>query len=95
MAKKTRTLWAKSKGRSLSLLLFLESIAVYNGMSFTPWVTLPGDYHSNVLHPFRPGTPPPLAGNKHTLRRPAGLEEIICDRGFQTDRLTSSLNSFL
>ncbi|GFT39226.1 hypothetical protein NPIL_376401 [Nephila pilipes] len=27
-------------------------------MTFTPWVTLPGEKSSDVHHPFRPGTPP-------------------------------------
>ncbi|GBM44799.1 hypothetical protein AVEN_148301-1 [Araneus ventricosus] len=32
--------------------------AGYNGMAFTPWVTLPGEYTPDVHRPFHPGPPP-------------------------------------
>ncbi|GBL59899.1 hypothetical protein AVEN_211765-1 [Araneus ventricosus] len=45
-------------GRSLTLPLCLIVLARNNGMAFTPWVTLPGEYTPDVHHPLLPGTPP-------------------------------------
>ncbi|GBM82180.1 hypothetical protein AVEN_178937-1 [Araneus ventricosus] len=36
-----------------------EAKAGYNGMAFTPWVTLPGEKTPDVHRPFHPGPPPP------------------------------------
>ncbi|GBN81630.1 hypothetical protein AVEN_116224-1, partial [Araneus ventricosus] len=35
------------------------ALAGYNGMTFTPWVTLPGEKTPDVHRPFHPGPPPP------------------------------------
>ncbi|GBM12371.1 hypothetical protein AVEN_211557-1 [Araneus ventricosus] len=45
-------------GRSLTLPLCLLVLAGNNGVAFTPWVALPGEYTPNVHHPLLPGTPP-------------------------------------
>ncbi|GBN57285.1 hypothetical protein AVEN_67861-1, partial [Araneus ventricosus] len=37
----------------------LYALAGYNGMAFTPWVTLPGEKTPDVHRPFHPGLPPP------------------------------------
>ncbi|GBM71427.1 hypothetical protein AVEN_185732-1 [Araneus ventricosus] len=39
------------EGRSLTLSI---ALAGYNGMAFTPWVTLPGEKTPDVHRPFRP-----------------------------------------
>ncbi|GFV19317.1 hypothetical protein TNCV_3978361 [Trichonephila clavipes] len=36
-----------------------EALAELNGTVFTPWVTLPGFYSPDELHPFCPSAPPP------------------------------------
>ncbi|GIX80951.1 hypothetical protein CEXT_340841 [Caerostris extrusa] len=46
-------------GGRLTLLRCLQTSDGHNGRAFTSWVSLPGDYSPDVLHPFRPGTPPP------------------------------------
>ncbi|GBM91958.1 hypothetical protein AVEN_113278-1 [Araneus ventricosus] len=45
-------------GRRLTLSLCLLVVAGNNGVAFTPWVALPGDYTPDVHHPLLPGTPP-------------------------------------
>ncbi|GBM50768.1 hypothetical protein AVEN_35664-1 [Araneus ventricosus] len=45
-------------GRSLTLSLCLLVLAVNNGVAFTPWVALPGEYTPDVHHPLLPGIPP-------------------------------------
>ncbi|GBM60051.1 hypothetical protein AVEN_109672-1 [Araneus ventricosus] len=45
-------------GRSLTLPLCLLVLAGNNGVTFTPWVALPGECTSDVHHPLLPGTPP-------------------------------------
>ncbi|GFY26276.1 RNase H domain-containing protein [Trichonephila clavipes] len=35
-----------------------QALAEHSGTAFTPRGTLPGEYSPDVLHPFRPGTPP-------------------------------------
>ncbi|GBN90570.1 hypothetical protein AVEN_167142-1, partial [Araneus ventricosus] len=42
--------------RSLTLSV---ALAGYNGMAFTPWVTLPGEKAPDEHRPFHPGTPRP------------------------------------
>ncbi|GFT30014.1 hypothetical protein TNCV_714891, partial [Trichonephila clavipes] len=51
MVKKTGAPWAE-------VCLCFFALAEYNGTAFTAWVTLPGDYSPDVVHRFRPGTPP-------------------------------------
>ncbi|GBM67170.1 hypothetical protein AVEN_218078-1 [Araneus ventricosus] len=43
--------------RSLSLPLCLLVLAGNNGVTFMPWVALPGEYTPEVHHRFLPGTP--------------------------------------
>ncbi|GBM44322.1 hypothetical protein AVEN_232114-1 [Araneus ventricosus] len=45
-------------GRSLTLPLCLLVLAGKNGVAFTPWVALTGEYTPDVHHPLLPGTPP-------------------------------------
>ncbi|GBM83925.1 hypothetical protein AVEN_49580-1 [Araneus ventricosus] len=45
-------------GRSLTLPLCLLVLAGNNGVTFTPWVALPGEITPDVHHPLLPGTPP-------------------------------------
>ncbi|GBN83410.1 hypothetical protein AVEN_169525-1 [Araneus ventricosus] len=45
-------------GRSLTLPLCLLVLARKNGVAFTSWVALPGEYTPDVHHPLLPGTPP-------------------------------------
>ncbi|GBL72049.1 hypothetical protein AVEN_115070-1 [Araneus ventricosus] len=45
-------------GRSLTLPLCLLVLAGNNGVAFTPWVALPGEYTPDVHHPLLPGTYP-------------------------------------
>ncbi|GFV45054.1 hypothetical protein TNCV_908011 [Trichonephila clavipes] len=72
MVKNIGTPWAKSKGRSLFLLLCLHAFVEHNGTTFNPWVTFqeitPPTYftRSTQVHS--------LVGNEYTLRRPAGIE---------------------
>ncbi|GBN04372.1 hypothetical protein AVEN_1159-2-1, partial [Araneus ventricosus] len=47
------------EGRSLTLSITFYALAGYNGMAFTPWVTLPREKTPDVHRPFHPGPPPP------------------------------------
>ncbi|GBN11470.1 hypothetical protein AVEN_275428-1 [Araneus ventricosus] len=51
-------LWTP-EGRSLDFVHCLYALAGYNGMAFTPWVTLPGEKTPDVHRPFHPGPLPP------------------------------------
>ncbi|GBO36966.1 hypothetical protein AVEN_198408-1, partial [Araneus ventricosus] len=48
-----------ARGRKSDFVHCLYALAGYNGMVFTPWVTLPGEKTPDVHRPFHPGPPPP------------------------------------
>ncbi|GBO33182.1 hypothetical protein AVEN_64425-1 [Araneus ventricosus] len=46
------------RGKRSDFVHCLYALAGYNGMAFTPWVTLPGEKTPDVHRPFQPGPPP-------------------------------------
>ncbi|GBO02024.1 hypothetical protein AVEN_36293-1 [Araneus ventricosus] len=48
-----------ARGKKSDFVHCLYALAGYNGMAFTPWVTLPGEKTPDVHRPFHPGPPPP------------------------------------
>ncbi|GBM33844.1 hypothetical protein AVEN_175682-1 [Araneus ventricosus] len=44
-----------ARGKKSDFVHCLYALAGYNGMTFTPWVTLPGEKTPDVHRPFHPG----------------------------------------
>ncbi|GBN60930.1 hypothetical protein AVEN_142741-1 [Araneus ventricosus] len=62
---------------------FVGVVTGYNGMAFTPWVTLQGEKTPDVHRPFHPG-PPPATMRQHN-RAWGGLKS---DEDFDSDENT-------
>ncbi|GFS55712.1 uncharacterized protein NPIL_458801 [Nephila pilipes] len=66
-------------GRQLTLPLGLLILAGNNGVAFTPWIALPGEYNPDVHHPLLPGRPCHVETGlrDHTCSRPASPAHLI------------------
>ncbi|GBO45900.1 hypothetical protein AVEN_103819-1, partial [Araneus ventricosus] len=48
-----------ARGKKSNFVHCLYAFAGYDGMAFTPWVTLQGGKTPDLHHPLHPGSPPP------------------------------------
>ncbi|GBM87615.1 hypothetical protein AVEN_137045-1, partial [Araneus ventricosus] len=48
-----------ARGKKSDFVHWIYALAGYNGMAFTPWVTLPGEKTPDVHRPFHPEPPLP------------------------------------
>ncbi|GBM90421.1 hypothetical protein AVEN_72328-1 [Araneus ventricosus] len=61
-----------ARGKKSDFVHCLYALAGYNGMVFTPWVTLPGEKTPDVHRPFHPG-PPPVTLSKGSIYPKVGF----------------------